>query len=84
MWLKSERLGKFVYVTYAAVTETKSPEADKILNLSLELESDLKRDIDWKLAVLRLLQIILQEARPYILLTQLLDGYNKKYDFRNY
>ena len=48
---KSERLGKFVYVTYAAVRDDKGDfqgvlEYVQDIKPFFELESDLKRDID--------------------------------------
>ena len=51
MWFKSERLGKFVYVTYAAVRDDKGDfqgvlEYVQDIKPFFELESDLKRDID--------------------------------------
>ena len=51
MWFKSERLGKFVYVTYAAVRDDKGDfqgvlEYVQDIQPFFELESGLKRDID--------------------------------------
>ena len=51
MWFKSERLGKFVYVTYAAVRDDKGDfqgvlEYVQDIQPFFELESDLNRDID--------------------------------------
>lgn len=51
MWFKSERLGKFVYVTYAAVRDDKGDfqgvlEYVQDIQPFFELDSDLKRDID--------------------------------------
>ena len=52
MWFKSERLGKFVYVTYAAVRDEKGEfqgvlEYVQDIQPFFDLDSDLKRDIDW-------------------------------------
>lgn len=51
MWFKSERLGKFVYVTYAAVRDDQGDfqgvlEYVQDIQPFFELESDLNRDID--------------------------------------
>ena len=51
MWFKSERLGKFVYVTYAAVRDDQGDfqgvlEYVQDIQPFFELKSDLKRDID--------------------------------------
>ncbi|MBM7641836.1 DUF438 domain-containing protein [Streptococcus loxodontisalivarius] len=51
MWFKSERLGKFVYVTYAAVRDDQGEfqgalEYVQEIQDFFELESDFKRDID--------------------------------------
>ena len=51
MWFKSERLGKFVYVTYAAVRDDKGDfqgvlEYVQDIQPFFELKSDLNRDID--------------------------------------
>ena len=51
MWFKSERLGKFVYVTYAAVRDDQADfqgvlEYVQDIQPFFELESDLNRDID--------------------------------------
>lgn len=51
MWFKSERLGKFVYVTYAAVRDDQGHfqgvlEYVQDIQPFFELESDLNRDID--------------------------------------
>lgn len=51
MWFKSERLGKFVYVTYAAVRDDKGDfqgvlEYVQDIQPFFELDSDLKRDTD--------------------------------------
>ena len=51
MWFKSKRLGKFVYVTYAAVRDDQGDfqgvlEYVQDIQPFFELESDLNRDID--------------------------------------
>ena len=51
MWFKSERLGKFVYVTYAAVRDDKGDfqgvlEYVQDIQPFFELGSDLNRDIE--------------------------------------
>ena len=66
MWFKSERLGKFVYVTYAAVRDDKGDfqgvlEYVQDIKPFFELESDLKKILIKKLAVLRLLMTIIRE-----------------------
>lgn len=50
MWFKSERLGKFIYVTYAAVRDQNGDfqgvlEYVQDIQLFLELDSDLNREI---------------------------------------